>query len=149
VGQDNLEVVRRFVEAARRNIDAYMADRDRMLELLREGAFPDPAGAADFLTEDAEWHTLTPPGPHRGTAQMGKVWAHWLETADDYALTLGETTAIRDHVVGELVASFHGAGSGLRVEQRFFSVFTVRDERIARIEDFLEHDRAIAAAEAS
>ena len=123
-----------------------MADRERMLPLLQEGRFQDPAGAAEFLTEDAEWLTLTPPGPHRGVGEMGKVWAQWLETADDYSLDLGETEEIGDQVVVELIASFHGAGSDLRVEQRFYSVFTVQGGRIARMEDFLERGQALAAA---
>lgn len=134
--------------AARENIDAYMADREPMLAALREGRFPDPAGAARFLTEDAEWLTLTPPGPHRGVGEMGKVWAQWLETADRYSLALEDTAAAGDRVVAELHAKLQGAGSEIEVEQRFFSVFSFREGRIARIEDFADRHRAFAAAEA-
>ena len=125
-----------------------MADRERMLAALNEGAFPDPAGAARFLTEDAEWLTLTPPGPHRGTGEMGKVWAHWLETADSYSLRLEQATPVCDHVVLELIATLQGTGSEIEIEQRFYSVFSFREGRIARMEDFVDRGRAFARAEA-
>lgn len=52
-------------------------------------------------------------------------------------------------IVTEVAVSARGAGSGMEVDQRFFHVIELRDEKIWRIREYTERQEALAAANRS
>lgn len=86
-------------------------------------------------------------GLFRGREAVGQWFANWFSTFEPgYHFDIEETHDLPDGVL--LVASHHGRGraSGVEVQGRTSYVYTVRDGRVARVELYADHARALTAA---
>jgi ketosteroid isomerase-like protein len=122
MSQENVEIVRRFVFSV-------FSDRESM-----EEAHPDivwsPVEASASQGHDALRATLT----------------RWESSWDDYEWTSEEFLDLGDRVVATVHFRGRGRGSGIETEARFYEVYTVRDGKIIRMDEYTEREDALEAA---
>jgi ketosteroid isomerase-like protein len=71
---------------------------------------------------------------------------HWRGAWDSLEVTVEEVIDAGDRVVVVARHRGHGRGSGIDIDARFFEVYTLRDAKIVRIEEFIERRLALEAA---
>jgi ketosteroid isomerase-like protein len=142
VSQENVEVVRGYFESLNRWLASYWSDPVVPIEQSRE-----LEEVFDHLDPEAEWDWLFSPDTFRGREQLLQAVADWLETVGDWRVEVEELidgTRNRVLLIGRVVA--RGKGSGAPVLQPIFVALTVRNGKIARIEDHTERAKALEAA---
>jgi ketosteroid isomerase-like protein len=142
MSQENVDVVRRYYEAADRWLEAYWAD-----PLLPFQDTPELRDAFDLLDEDAEWDWLFGLETLRGHEQIKRAIADWIETVDYWRIGVDEVIdGSADRVLAVLSVEARGRGSGAPADQRVFAVVTVRDGKLVRVHDHTERGRGLEAA---
>jgi ketosteroid isomerase-like protein len=121
MSQESVEIVRRFLEG----------DVDEALALA------DP---------DIVWNPIEEL-PSQGHAALRASFARWTAEWDDYEVLPEEFDDRGEHVVVTVRIRARGRGSGAEVEARFYDLYTVRDGKIVRMEQFTERDQALEAVE--
>ena len=123
-----MEIVRRRFEAWRRgDSEGFMESNHPDIELVTDPAWPEP-------------------GTYRGDDEVRRFYERYSDSwkgvdSVDFELLDAETKVVarfRNLVVGR--------GSGIEVENQATTVFTLEAGRVIRIEYFLDHDEALAAA---
>jgi ketosteroid isomerase-like protein len=71
--------------------------------------------------------------------------ARWKREWDDYELTPEEFADAGDQVVATVRFRARGRGSGIEVDARLYDVFTLRDGKIVRMDQFTERSEALEA----
>jgi uncharacterized protein len=125
MSQKNVEVVRELWDAYSRG------DIDRVI------ALSDPYVVLVTLEE----------GPLYGPDAVRANYARWMEAWREHPeTTVEEVIGNGDHVF--VIACFQGRGrgSGVRVEQRLYEVYTLRNGGILRVDEFSDRDQALEAA---
>lgn len=72
--------------------------------------------------------------------------ARWKGEWDDYELIPEDFADVGDCVVATVRFRARGRGSGIEVDARLYDVFTLRDGRIVRMDQFTEQSEALEAA---
>jgi ketosteroid isomerase-like protein len=126
MSQENVEIVRRALEAASRLfVDAAFYAPDLVYRPI-----------ASF-TESAEC---------RGVDELRRFAERFSEAwADDFTIN---GTSIRDYgdaVISRIEFSGHARASGIEITDRMFKIFWLRDGLIFRIEDFTTREEALNA----
>jgi len=128
MSQENVEIVRRSLEAAARSdFDAAAADLHQDVEVI-DTDIPD-AGSYRGPTGYFKW-----------LAQWGESWASW--RIEGLHFKLGED----GRVVGLFDLTATGKGSGVEVKRADALVCAVRDGKITQIVYFNDQPRALAEA---
>jgi ketosteroid isomerase-like protein len=128
VSQENLEVVRRAMEAFGRGDRAAFLD-----EVSSEVVVQQTAPIPDART----YHG------HEGLVQ---VISDWAQVFDDLVMTAEELTDVgNNRVLVRIHQKARGAGSGVPVEFDTWFVYTVGGAKIARLEMFNDRDAALEA----
>src|SRR5436190_731223 len=83
---------------------------------------------------------------YRGHEGVRQSWERWLENFEDYDAELERMVDCGDKVLVVATEQGRGALSGATVSQRMYSVFSFRDGKIARYEEFLDERAARDAA---
>jgi ketosteroid isomerase-like protein len=124
MSQKNVEVVRELWDAYSRG------DFDQVL------ALSDPYVVMVSLEEGALY----------GPDAIRKNYERWREAWEKPETVVEEVIDTGDQVV--VIARFHGRGraSGVTVEQRLYEVYTLRNGKILRVDEFSERAEALAAA---
>ena len=131
MSQENMEVVRRSVEAWQRDdFDLWLATIDPAVEW---GPL-----AIDRLAEGSE-------SVYRGHEGMRRLW-QFLRIEFDLEFEAQEVRDVGDDRV-VLLGGFRwrGPSSGIVVESPVGFVVTIRDGKIVRFEDYLSHEEALKA----
>jgi ketosteroid isomerase-like protein len=121
MSQENVEVVRRFLVV------------DDMDEAL---TYADPAIVWNPVEES--WT--------QGHDAVRASTARWKNEWDDYELIPEEFADMNDRVVVTVRYRARGRGSGVEVDARLYDVFTLRDGKIVRMDQFAERSEALEAA---
>jgi ketosteroid isomerase-like protein len=124
MSQENVEVVRELWDAYSRG------DIDRVI------ALSDPYVVLVTLEE----------GPLYGPDAIRANYARWMEAwEEEPETTVDEVIGTGDHVL--VIACFQGRGrgSGVRVEQRLYEVYTLRNGSILRVDEFSDRATALEA----
>jgi ketosteroid isomerase-like protein len=124
MSQENVEVVRELWDAYSRG------DIDRVI------ALSDPYVVLVTLEE----------GPLYGPDAIRANYARWMEAwEEEPETTVDEVIGTGDHVL--VIACFQGRGrgSGVRVEQRLYEVYTLRNGSILRVDEFTDRATALEA----
>jgi ketosteroid isomerase-like protein len=120
MSQENVEIVRGFLVA---HLD----------ELL---AYVDP----DIVWNPVEESSAQGPEAVRASTERWK--GEW----DDYELIPEEFVDMGDRVVATVRFRARGRGSGIDVAARLYDVFTLRDGKIVRMDQFADQYEALEAA---
>ena len=121
MSQEYVEIVRRFLD---------VVDVDEAL------TYADPA---------IVWNTIEEL-PTQGHDEVRASLAHWKAEWDDYKVMPEEFVDMGDRVVVTVRLRGRGRGSGVEIDARFYDVYTVRDGKIVRMDQFTERSQAIQAA---
>jgi ketosteroid isomerase-like protein len=124
MSEENVEVVREIWDAySRGDFDQIRAHSDPAVEMI--------------TVEE---------GPLYGIEAVRKNHERWWEAWENSETAVEEVIGVGDRVF--VMARFRGRGraSGAEVEGRHFEVYTVRDRKVIRVEEFSERGEALEAA---
>jgi ketosteroid isomerase-like protein len=121
MSQENVEIVRRFL---------VLDDFDEALKYADPEIVWNPAEESSAQGHDAV-RTST---------------ERWKSEWDDYQLIPEEFADLGDRVVATVRFRARGRGSGIEVDGRLYDVFTLRDGKIVRMDQFTERSEAFEAA---
>jgi ketosteroid isomerase-like protein len=121
MSQENVEIVRRFLSAG---VDEALTDAD-----------------ADIV-----WNPIEEL-PARGHEAVRTSLAEWKAEWHDYELVPEGFLDLGDRVVVTVRLSARGRGSGIEIDARFYDVFTLRDGKIVRMDQFAERSEALQAVQ--
>jgi ketosteroid isomerase-like protein len=119
MSQENVEIVRRFL----------VVDVDEALTLADPGIVWNPIEESPTQGHDAVRASL----------------ARWKGEWDDYKLMPEEFMDRGDRVVVTVRLGGRGRGSGIEIDARFYDVYTLRDGKIVRMDQFAERSEALEA----
>ena len=128
MSQENVEVVRGFLDAVMRR---------------------DDAAAMPLLAEDVEWHMLpagVAPEALHGPNDVREAGIAFLSAWDKADLEIPELIDAGDAVVARLRWSLRGSASGLETTAEYSAVYTVRAGQIVRYQEYASRRRALEAA---
>ena len=147
MSQENVEVVRRFVEAMQLFFESYWENpRSIASAVAADSLWPEYREVLTYTDPEVEWKTAMGQ-THRGYLETAKVWDDYLTWAEDYRVDLQELAELDDGRVYAVVALVGKAkAGGTPMHARFFDLFRLRDGRITRIEEYTEREQALEAA---
>ena len=120
MSQENVEIVRRFLAV----------DLDEAL------TYADPGIVWNPIEESSA----------QGHEAVRASSVRWKSEWDDYELIPEEFADMGDCVLATVRLRGRGRGSGIAVDARFYDVYTLRDRKIVRMDQFTEQSEALAAA---
>ncbi len=127
MSQENVEIVRRAWEIEAFGRDDYRAevltvyDSDVVVAPLEE----EPSYGLDaYLDYIERWFA---------------AWEELEQAAEEY-IDAGDRVVVRGYFRGR------GRGSGVEVDSRFYEIYTLRDGKIVRVDEFAERGEALEAA---
>jgi len=109
----------------------------------------DVAAGFALLAEDVEVHDHDIPDAevYRGGAGVIEWGTNWAESWDQWSMELQDLVeAGEDRVVALFHIKARGVGSGIEVEREDAIVYTLRDQKIARLDYYNDQPEALAAA---
>jgi ketosteroid isomerase-like protein len=128
MSKENLNVVRAVFDAQRR--------RDWQ-------AFP------TLYDPNIEWEDVTGLwgdwGTQRGFSAVRDAWRDWFEAFEHVEFWIEDTIEAGDEVIVSLRSRGRGRESGVMVDQRLHSVWTVRGGRVVRVRGYREKAEALEA----
>jgi ketosteroid isomerase-like protein len=119
MSQESVEIVRRFLRD----------DVDRAMTYVDPGIVWNPIEEVPTQGHDAVRASL----------------ARWKAEWDDYSVVPEEFVDRGDRVVVSVCLRGRGRGSGVDITARFYDVYTVRDRKIVRMDQFTERSEALEA----
>jgi ketosteroid isomerase-like protein len=120
MSQTNVEIVRRFLS---------VVDADEALKYADPGIVWNPIEEL----------------PTQGHDAVRTSVAYWRAEWDDYEVIPEGFEAIADSVVATVRLRGRGRGSGLEIDARFYDVYTLREGKIVRMDQFTERSEALEA----
>jgi len=84
--------------------------------------------------------------PAQGHDAVRASTLRWKDEWDDYELIPEEFADMGDRVVATVRFRARGRRSGIEVDARLYDVFTLRDGRIVRMDQYTERSEALEAA---
>jgi uncharacterized protein len=127
MSEENVEIVRRVYEAH----DS--GDFDGALALIDPGVRCEVA----FRPDTQAFHG------YEGVAEALRTW---IGTWDEFSTVIEDTIDAGEHVICIEQQSGRGKGSRVPLQQRVYSVFTVRDGKVVRMAWFVERSEVLKAA---
>jgi ketosteroid isomerase-like protein len=118
---ENVEIVRRFLVVDDFDVALTYADPDIVWNPVEESS--------------AQGHDAV----RASTARWKSEW-------NDYVLIPEELADMGDRVVATVRFRARGRGSGIEVDARLYDLFTLRDGKIVRMDQFTEQSEALEAA---
>jgi ketosteroid isomerase-like protein len=151
MSEENVEIVRRCNEAGQRSNDAYWENpRSRAAALEAGDLDPETEAALAFLHPEVEYNAV-PAALAGGTAygHLGwlRAWDEFLGALEEFSYTVNEVVDLGGDEVfveGEMTAKWKG--SGITLTEPRFTVFTLRDGLIVRVNVYRDRDEALEAA---
>jgi ketosteroid isomerase-like protein len=121
MSQENVEIVRRFL---------IVEDVDEALTHADPGIVWNPIEEL----------------PTEGHGAVRASLARWKAEWHDYKVIPEEYVDRGDSVVVTVLLKGRGRGSGVEIDARFYDVYTLRDGKIIRMDQFTERGQALEAA---
>jgi ketosteroid isomerase-like protein len=127
MSRGNVEIAQQFLQACSRGeLDQALADAD----------------------PEIVWNP-SQEGETRGVDAVRATMERWETAFEDLELTSEETIEAGDRVVVKTYVSGRGRGSGVDVDSRSYMVWTIRDGKVTRMDEFTEREDALEAVGAS
>ncbi len=121
------------------------------VEIVRRAFAYEMYGVGDHAEAEAIFdpHVVMNPsdeGPSYGFDAMRSDFERWASVFEELRVTVEEIIDGRDQVV--VVAHHEGRGrkSGVQVDTRFYEVYTLREGKVSRVDEFTERAEALQAA---
>ena len=119
------------------------------MEVVREVWDASARGDLDDIMQFSDPHVVMitlEDGALYGFDAVRKNYERWQEAWSDAETTVEEVTGAGDRVF--VTACFRGRGraSGIDIKNRLYEVYTMRDGRILRVDEFHEREDALEAA---
>src|SRR4051794_22368686 len=128
MSQENVDVVRRFFEAFRSDVDTAMEFWHSDLDYRAvEGALDDV-------------------GVLHGPEALRHYWEQWNETFDEFRAEPEQLIDAGEQVVAAVHIGGRMKDSEAVVGMRFWMVFSLRDDKIGRAREYLTREEALEAA---
>jgi ketosteroid isomerase-like protein len=121
MSQENVEIVRRFLDG----------DVDEAL------TYADP---------EIVWNPIEEL-PTQGHGAVRASLARWKGEWDDYEVMPEEFVDRGDRVLATVRVRGRGRGSGVEIDARFYDLYTLRDGKIVRMDQFTERSQALEAVD--
>jgi ketosteroid isomerase-like protein len=115
------------------------------VEIVRSFLIDDFDEALRYADPDIVWNPVEESSAQGHDAVRAST-ARWKSEWDDYELIPEEFADAGDHVVVTVRFRARGRGSGIEVDARLYDVFTLRDRKIVRMDQFTEQSEALEAA---
>jgi ketosteroid isomerase-like protein len=149
VSQQNVELVRRGFKALERALDAHWSSPRSILAAIEaDDLSSEWREVFAHLDPSIEWQTMFLGNTFRGQLGFARAWDDFLNVAEDYRPSLGDVEDLGDNRVLGVVTFVHQGKEGSpRIDARFYSVFTVRDGLLLRLEEFTTREEALEAAQ--
>ena len=145
---ENVETVRGAFEALQRAVEAHLSDPRSIVDSLHAGQLPQEFEQLfRRLDPDVEWNTAFAGLSFHGHDGCAAGWDWLFEVADDFKLSLTEVNDLGgDRVLAALDRVLKGKGSEIEVSAPMFSVVTLRNGLIVRMDEYSTRAEADAAA---
>jgi ketosteroid isomerase-like protein len=88
----------------------------------------------------------TDDSPYYGPDAMRDDWERWGSAFKGLKMTVEEIIDAGDQVVVVAHHQGRGVGSGVKVDARFYEVYTLREGKVARVDEYTERAQALEAA---
>lgn len=111
---------------------------DALPDLIAETCDPDIEWVEDPRRADRR--------VYRGHQGVSESWERWLENFDDYGVEIERMVDCGEKVFVVAREEGRGRASGATIAQRIYSVYSFRDGKICRYEEFYEEHDALEAA---
>jgi ketosteroid isomerase-like protein len=85
-------------------------------------------------------------GPSSGFDAMRSDMERWASAFDELTVTVEEIIDAGDQVVVVTHHEGRGRESGVEVDTRFYEVYSLRDGKVSRVDEYIERAEALAAA---
>jgi ketosteroid isomerase-like protein len=85
-------------------------------------------------------------GATSGVNAIRDNFDRWQSTFDELSVTVEEMIDAGDRVVHSAHWRGRGSGSGIKVDARYHEVYTLRDGKIIRVDEYTERAEALKAA---
>jgi ketosteroid isomerase-like protein len=85
-------------------------------------------------------------GATYGVNAIRDNFERWQSTFDELEVTVEEIIDAEDRVVHSAHGGGRGRGSGIKVDARYYEVYTLRDGKIIRVDEYTERAEALEAA---
>jgi len=95
---------------------------------------------------DCEYRPIEEARPVRGHAGISRWIKRWLEAWEDAWDEVDEIVESGGTVIASVRVHGRGRKSGVEISQRLFDVHELRNGRVVRVREFLDHAEARAAA---
>ena len=108
---------------------------------------PEAREALGYMTAEAEWSPVFSGETYRGQLELGRAMDELLQAAGTYGVELRDLTDLEnDRVFVVYGLALRGRTSGIQVGVAMFSVVTVKDGLIARLDEYADQHEALQAA---
>ena len=121
------------------------ANVDFMRQAFRTFADGDLVALAGLLHPEVDWKAVEDPVPTRGLDGVLASLAAWFEVWEETHVELEDLIDAGPSVVAIVTLRGRHAGSTTEVSQRFFQVWTVRDEQIVAFREYKTRTEAFEA----
>jgi ketosteroid isomerase-like protein len=115
------------------------------VEIVRRFLVVDPDELLAYVDPDIVWNPVEESSAH-GLEAVRASTARWKSEWDDYELIPEEFVEVGERVVATVRFRARGRASGIEVDARLYDVFTLRDGKIVRMDQFTEQSEALEAA---
>jgi uncharacterized protein len=116
------------------------------VEIVRRFLIADVDEAMTFADPDIVWNPIEEL-PTQGHDAVRASLARWKAEWDDYEVLPEEFVDGGDRVLATVRVRGRGRGSGVEIDARFYDLYTLRDGKIVRMDQFTERAQALEAVE--
>jgi ketosteroid isomerase-like protein len=85
--------------------------------------------------------------PLRGHDGVAAAFRDWFDAFEEFTIETENFSAHGDRVLVAMRQRARGKSSGLEIEERFYQLFTLRDGKVFRFEEYSEEADALKALE--
>jgi ketosteroid isomerase-like protein len=151
VSKERVETVRGFFAAIERGFEAYWENPRSILGALEgDDLWPEWKEVFGYTHPQIEWRMAFLGETYRGHLQAAAAWDDFLAWAEDYRPRVEELADLGgDYVFAVVGLVGRSKKSGMRVGARLFTLFTVREGLIVRVEEYTDRDQAREAVDPS
>ena len=144
--REHVEFVRRGFEVVGRAFEAYWREpRSIAAALEGDDLWPEWKELFELLDPEVEWKTLFLDTTFRGHLGVARGWDDFLTWADYYRPSLEDAKDLGGNQVLVTVTFAGQTKDGPRMSGGFFAVFTLRNNRVLRVDEYTTRAEALAA----